>query len=354
MIKLAVGMLLALGLAGCSSFDQAKSRELGDQLGVSNALLENAPSSPDSSYAAKPEVQAYIDQIVKQYGFNKKRLELAFSRIKPREKVIQKSNNQPEVITPYYEYRTRFTNSQRIKAGRNFSEKNRKWLDKAQKEYGVDWHVIVALIGVETYYGRITGSQDIFTSLTTLAFDYPRRQDYFQSELTAYLLLSRDNGWRIGDTKGSYSGAMGMVQFMPSNYRKLAVDFDGDGHIDLWHSDADAIGSVANYLKHHGWQYGEPCLVAASVKAPDKVSEWVNFDTKPVKSMAEWSSLHVLPLHSFVRKKAGLIGLQTGKGEMSYWLAYENFFTIMDYNPSRRYAMSVLELAESIGKHDGP
>ncbi|MEL0635910.1 lytic murein transglycosylase B [Marinomonas sp. TI.3.20] len=350
MIKLAVGILLVLGLAGCSSLDQAKSRELGDELKVSNELLEDAPQSIASSYAANPQVQAFIDRLVKNDHFDKKRLELAFSRIKVREKVIEKSNNQPEVLIPYYKYRTRFVSSQRIESGKAFAIKNKYWLDKAEKEYGVDWHIIVSLIGVETYYGRITGSQDVFTSLTTLAFDYPRRQKYFQSELKAYLLLARENGWNIGATKGSYSGAMGMVQFMPSNYRKLAIDYDGDGRIDLWHSDADAIGSVANYLKHHGWEFDKPCLVMANVKFPETVKKWVNFDSKPIKTAAQWSTLDILPSQSFLPEKMGLIGLRTAEDKMSYWLAYENFFTIMDYNPSRRYAMSVLELAKSIGE----
>ncbi|MGB7390774.1 MAG: lytic murein transglycosylase B [Marinomonas sp.] len=352
MMKLAVGMLLVLGLVGCSSAGQVKEQALGDELGVSNQLLDDAPEDKADSYAANPQVKAFIARLVKQDHFDKNTLELAFSRIKIREKVIQKSNNQPESITPYYEYRSRFTNAQRVASGKAFAQKNKHWLEKAEQEYGVDWHVIVALIGVETYYGRITGSKDVFTSLTTLAFDYPRRQAYFQNELRAYLLLARENNWNIGATKGSYSGAMGMVQFMPTNYRKLAVDYDGDGHVDLWHSDADAIGSVANYLRHHGWEYEQPYLVMAQVDSPNAVSKWINADRKPIKTAAQWAALKVLPTQPFLAKKMGLVGLRTKEDETSYWLAYENFFTIMDYNPSRRYAMSVLELAESIGKND--
>ncbi|REG84194.1 membrane-bound lytic murein transglycosylase B [Marinomonas pollencensis] len=352
MIKLAVGMFLVLGLVGCSSAGQMQQHALGDKLGVSNQLLDNAPDKKANSYAANPQVQAFITRLVEQDGFDKNALELAFSRIKIREKVIQKSDNQPEVITPYYEYSARFVNPQRIASGKAFAQKNKHWLLKAEKQYAVDWHVIVALIGVETYYGRITGSKDVFTSLTTLAFDYPRRQAYFQNELRAYLLLARENNWNIGATKGSYTGAMGMVQFMPTNYRKLAVDYDGDGHIDLWQSDADAIGSVANYLQHHGWEYNQPYWVMASVEDPDAITEWVNHDRKPIKTAAQWSALKVLPKQHFLNKKMGLVGLRTKADEVTYWLAYENFFTIMDYNPSRRYAMSVLALAENIGKND--
>ncbi|WP_233407704.1 lytic murein transglycosylase B [Marinomonas spartinae] len=353
MIKLALGMLLVLGLSGCSTMSQSKETlQEGNRLGVSNTLLKDAPDSYKDSYAADPEVQAFIQQMVREDHYNKATLELAFSRIKPRETVITKSNNQPEVITPFYDYRKNFLTKKRIEEGRAFAKKNHYWLEKAQQEYGVDWHVIVALIGVETYYGRITGGKDVFTSLATLAFNYPRRQDYFQKELRAYLLLARKEGWKIGGTDGSYSGAMGMVQFMPTNYQKLAVDFDGDGHVDLWNSDADAIGSVANYMKHHGWEYGKPCLVLAQVKDAKKISDWVNFQRKPVKTAEEWSKLGVLPSQPFLPEKMGLIGLHTAKNETTYWLAYENFYTIMDYNPSRRYAMAVLELAKSIDSNE--
>lgn len=349
MIKQATLFFLALGLAACSGIDQPS---LSANSGVSNALLEDMPKEWADSYAGNLEVQLFIDRLVVEHNYDRKRLELAFSHIKVRPKVIEKSDNQPEVITPYYEYKTRFVNEERAELGRQFAKRNAEWLHKAELEFGVESRVIVALIGVETYYGRITGSKDVFTSLTTLAFDYPRRKDYFQSELEAYLLLARKEGWNIGETKGSYSGAMGMVQFMPSNYQKLAIDYDNNGHIDLWGSDADAIGSVANYLRHHGWKAGAPWFVMAQVEDSNKVADDINRGRKPNVDMTVWSSLGVLPTEPFSLQKTGLIGLRTGPEEISYWLAYENFFTIMDYNPSRRYAMSVLELAESIGSYE--
>jgi len=349
MIKQATLFFLALGLAACSGIDQPS---LSANSGVSNALLEDMPKEWADSYAGNLEVQLFIDRLVVEHNYDRKRLELAFSHIKVRPKVIEKSDNQPEVITPYYEYKTRFVNEERAELGRQFAKRNAEWLHKAELEFGVESRVIVALIGVETYYGRITGSKDVFTSLTTLAFDYPRRKDYFQSELEAYLLLARKEGWNIGETKGSYSGAMGMVQFMPSNYQKLAIDYDNNGHIDLWGSDADAIGSVANYLRHHGWKAGAPWFVMAQVEDSNKVADDINRGRKPNIEMTVWSSLGVLPTEPFLLQKTGLIGLRTGPEEISYWLAYENFFTIMDYNPSRRYAMSVLELAESIGSYE--
>ena len=349
MIKQATFLFLALGLTACSSTDHST---LPSDSGVSDSLLEEMPKEWADSYAGNSEVQVFINQLVKEHSYDRDRLELAFSHIKVRPKVIEKSDNQPEVVTPYYEYKTRFVTEERAKLGREFAQRNAQWLRKAEQEFGVESNIIVALIGVETYYGRITGSKDVFTSLTTLAFDYPRRKDYFQSELKAYLLLARKEGWNIGETKGSYSGAMGMVQFMPSNYQKLAIDYDKNGHIDLWGSEADAIGSVANYLKYHGWQSGQPWFVMAYVADPDLVADLINRGRTPSTDMRDWSALNVLPTQPFISQKTGLIGLRTGPEEVSYWLAYENFFTIMDYNPSRRYAMSVLELAESIGTYE--
>ncbi|ETX09883.1 murein transglycosylase [Marinomonas ushuaiensis DSM 15871] len=349
MIKQAVLVFLVLGLTACSGADH---NSLPSNSGISNSLLEDMPNDRTDSYVVNPDVQIFIDRMALDHDYDKERLELAFSHIKVRPTVIEKSDNQPESITPYYEYKTRFVTESRAKSGYQFAKENEKWLKKAEQEFGVESDVIVALIGVETYYGRITGSKDVFTSLTTLAFDYPRRKDYFQSELEAYLLLAREEGWNIGETKGSYSGAMGMVQFMPSNYRKLAVDYDQDGHIDLWGSEADAIGSVANYLKHHGWVTNQDWFVLAQVTAPKKVVADINRGRVADTDMATWSSLGVLPLQSFLPVKTGLIGLRTSSEDMTYWLAYENFFTIMDYNPSRRYAMSVLELAVSIGSYE--
>ncbi len=349
MIKLAVSTFLALGLMACSATEHLA---LPSNSGVSESLLEDMPKNRADSYVVNPEVQAFIDRLVKKHDYDRERLDLAFSHIKVRPKVIEKSDNQPEVLVPYYKYKKRFLTKERIQSGITFSKRNKAWLEKAEKEFGVESNVIVALLGVETYYGRITGSQDVFTSLTTLAFDYPRRKEYFQSELEAYLLLAREEQWDIGHTKGSYSGAMGMVQFMPSNYRKLAVDYDQDGHVDLWDSDADAIGSVGNYLKHHGWKMSQPWFVDANVKDRKKAEDDINRGRKADTELNVWLSKGVSPVQKMEPLKTGLIGLDTKKNTTSYWLAFDNFFTIMDYNPSRRYTMSVLELAESIGRHE--
>ncbi|WP_245957953.1 lytic murein transglycosylase B [Marinomonas piezotolerans] len=336
-----ISLAAALLLSGCSA------------VGGSNTSKQVSAERQDQTYIEVPEVQTFIDYMASKHQYDRALLVDVFSQIKKREQVITKSNNQPEVITPYYEYRTRFLNQGRIDSGVEFANRNRVWLDKAELEFGVPWPIIVSIIGVETAYGRVTGNRDVFTSLTTLAFDYPRRGKYFRSELESYLLLARQEGWTVGETKGSYSGALGMVQFMPSNYLKLAKDFNGNEHIDLWGSEADAIGSVANYLQHHGWQRDGYTVSRARVDDLDNVEEWVNKGRSPMFTLREWSKLGVWATTDYVHGKAGLVGLRDQEGSTAYWLAYENFFTIMDYNPSRRYAMSVLELANRIAQSEG-
>lgn len=337
---LAIGM--ALVLSGCAVSSGALQAQAGEM------------SQTDAkSYISVPEVQTFIDYMVTAHQYDRDLLVKMFSKTQKREQVITKSNNQPEAITPYFEYRRRFLGTARVRQGVNFAKRNRVWLDKAEKEFGVPWPIIVSLLGVETAYGNITGNRDVFTSLTTLAFDYPRRGKYFRSELESYLLLARSQGWTVGETNGSYTGALGMVQFMPSNYLKLAIDYDQNGHVDLWKSEADAIGSIANYLKHHGWQTSEPVAVTARVEQRDRVKVLINKGHKPLHSLREWGDMGVWSTSVYAPGKAGLIALQDREDVPAYWLAYENFFTLMDYNPSRRYAMSVLELANRIAQREG-
>lgn len=335
-----VALSVTLTLSGCSATVDSQPTP---------TVSESAPYT----YIEQPEVLEFIDYMVVQHQYDHQLLVDMFSKTEKREQVITKSDNQPEVITPYYEYRKRFIDPVRVRDGVAFARKNKDVLDKAEAEFGVPWPVIVALIGVETSYGRITGNRDIFTSLTTLAFDYPRRGQYFRSELESYLILARQEGWTVGTTKGSYSGALGMVQFMPSNYLKLAVDYDDNEHIDLWGSDADAIGSVANYLKHHGWQADGYTVSAARVDNEEVVSDLINKGRKPLHTLREWSEKGVWSTTEYVHGDAGLIGLRDKEDSVAYWLAYENFFTVMDYNPSRRYAMAVLELANRIAQSEG-
>lgn len=343
---------VTLSLAACANGNQKqidKPLLVDDQEKLSTELQKERPQYRES-YASNPKVQSFIARMVQKHKYDEKLLQAAFASIKTRKNSIKKSNNQPEVIAPYYQYRKHFLEEDRIREGRKFIKKHKKWLDKAEKEFGVPANIIVALIGVETFYGRVMGNIDVFTSLSTLAFEYPRRTKYFQSELEAYLLLVRDNEWPIGKAKGSYSGALGMGQFMPSNYRKLAIDYDGNGVIDLWNSVPDAVGSVARYLKHHGWQKNKRAVTIANVneKLKKKWKGHINEGRSPIKQLPEWQAIGVANNIKTHSDKTGLIGLRTAKKTTTYWLANKNFFVIMRYNPSRRYSMAVLELAKEI------
>ena len=321
--------------------------------GMSDSLSDD-PIEYADSYASKDEVKVFMAYMVDKHHYDALLLEAAFASIAPREKVIQKSDNQPEVMIPYYEYKTRFVASSRIEGGRQFMQQHRAWLLKAEREFGVPAAIIVSIIGVETLYGRVTGERDVFTSLATLAFDYPRRQDYFQRELEAYLLLAREQGWLLGNTKASYSGALGMVQFMPSNYRRLALDYDGDGVVDLWNSPADAIGSVANYLSSKKWQPQQPIIVKADMASQqvdnDAFQAWVNKGRQTYKTPSEWRVYGLTAPAQALQASTGVIALRESADTVGYWLAYDHFFAVMSYNPSRRYTMAVIELAEAIIK----
>lgn len=327
------------------------------QMATEDSALSVDSSEPMHTFMDKKDVKQFIAYMKAQYSYDDSLLINAFSTMKPRLQVIHKSNNQPEVMTPYYEYKKRFVEESRVGAGKRFLKANKLWLDKAELEFGVPAEIIVAIIGVETFYGRITGSKDVFTSLSTLAFDYPRRGEYFRSELEAYLLLARDKGWPINSIKGSYSGALGMAQFMPSNYRKLAIDFDKDGTIDLWGSSADAIGSIANYLTHNGWQANKPILDKVSVKqskqGSKEIKSWSNKQRKPFHYPSMWQKIGVETSAQLPELPSGLIRLQSSDNNVDYWLAYRNFFALMSYNPSRRYTMAVIDLSRLIYDDNG-
>lgn len=226
-----------------------------------------------------------------------------------------------------------------------FWNKNQAALEKAEAEYGVPPQFIVAIIGVETFYGGNTGSWRVMDALSTLAFDYPPRAPFFRKELREFLLLTREEQVDPISLKGSYAGAMGLPQFMPSSFRAYAVDFDGDGHINIWSNPTDAIGSVASYFKRHGWQAGGQ--VASRVEASGaRVDEGLTQGLDPVKSVAElralgWKSqdklAEDLPVTAF--------RLEGAQGD-EYWFGLPNFYTITRYNRSVMYAMAVNQLAE--------
>jgi len=297
------------------------------------------------SFAAQaaelPGISPFIDEMVANHQFKRDELLRVFDRAQHRPDIIT-AISRPSTARPWPEYRASFVNRQRVRMGLEFWHKYRVTLRRAEKKFGVPQEIVVALIGVETIYGRNAGNYRVLDALTTLAFDYPRRADFFRSELEHYLLLARDQEFDLLSVRGSYAGAMGVPQFMPSSYRKYAVDFNGNNKIDLLREDRDAIGSVGNYLQGYGWIAGEGVTVRAEVAGilPE--------DLKTPRTLADWAALGVTTAAKIAQDKPlRLLEFTIGEGK-EYWLAQNNFEVITRYNNSDYYAMSVFQLAEEL------
>src|SRR6202521_1175373 len=224
-----------------------------------------APATAPQSYADRPDVSPFIDEMVTDYGFDARALRRFFGKVRYQQSVIN-AMSRPVLEPPkWYQYAPQFLNASRIDGGVAFWRANAATLERAENEFGVPAEIVVAIIGVETFYGRNAGSYRVADALTTLAFDYPRRAEFFRNELKQFLLQTRE--WKVSPLapKGSYAGAQGLPQFMPGSLRDYAVDYDNDGKIDLA-ADVDAVGSVANYLARHGWQTGDPVMEPAVIE----------------------------------------------------------------------------------------
>ena len=230
------------------------------------SMLIGPPGANAGNYNDQPQVQAFIDMMVDKHGFEQQQLVAVFNEAKRREDILELMRKPAEKVLKWHEYRKIFLTAGRIDGGVDFWKQNLDALQKAEATYGVAPQIIVAIIGVETRYGGNTGRHRVIDALSTLAFDYPPRSEFFSGELEQFLILGREEDIDVTTTTGSYAGAMGYGQFIPSSYRHYAVDFDGDGKRDLWENKMDIIGSVANYFKEHGWKTGEPVAVLASVE----------------------------------------------------------------------------------------
>lgn len=286
--------------------------------------------------------------MVERHGFDRGALEKLFAATEYQDAIVKAMDRPAERVKPWYEYRTIFVTERRIREGVDFWHANREVLERAQREYGVDPAIVVAIIGVETFYGGNMGSFRVLDALATLAFDYPKRSEFFSRELEQYLLLAREQGLDPLELKGSYAGAMGYGQFIPSSYRAYAVDYNGDRKADIWNDPVDAIGSVANYFARHGWQSGGPVAVVAQVSGtPDPAL--FNVLARPVLSPAELAAMGLRPVGPVIEAAALPLQLDGAEGT-EYWLGYENFYVITRYNRSHRYAMAVYQLASEVAR----
>ena len=301
-----------------------------------------------------PEVQNFVDEMQARHGFEPSSLNQLFESQRPDSRVIRIMAPAPVQLTPDWQnYRARFVNSRRINRGLQFWEAHSDTLNRAAETYGIPPEVIVAIIGVETEYGRNMGGFNIFNALATIGFYGERRRDFFRSELEQYLLLARDNAMDLNTTRGSFAGALGIPQFMPSSQRRWGVDFDHDGRVDLIHSPVDAIGSVGNFLQSHGWVKGETSVVPVIVPDPLPLA-FQKVEVKPGISLAQFREAGFEFSDSRIPDApATLVSLSSPKAATEYWLGFNNYYVITRYNRSAAYAMSVIELAEAIRQARG-
>jgi membrane-bound lytic murein transglycosylase B len=308
----------------------------------------SAPAQPSAAaLLERPEVRAFIDEMARKHDFDARALSELFAALQPRADIIAKISRPAEKTKPWYAYRAIFLDEQRIDGGVAFWRAYQAILARAEQHYGVPAEVIVAIIGVETRYGQITGADGVLEALATLAFDYPPRADFFRAELEHYLLLTRAEGIDPLTLHGSYAGAMGLAQFMPSSYRAYAVDFDGDGRRDLWQNPADAIGSVANYLHEHRWQRGGPIALPAQVQG-SQYQALLSKELTPRVTIAQWRRLGVLPALPVAAEQRAILLELEGTSGAEYWLGFANFYAITRYNRSPLYAMAVFQLSQEI------
>jgi membrane-bound lytic murein transglycosylase B len=298
-------------------------------------------------YHERADVRAFVTDMAERNGLDADVLLAHFRKVKHSAPVIKaiKPPTEPGARS-WQAYRERFVDGRRVTHGAEFWRRHEAALAKAEALYGVPPEIIVAIIGVETIYGRHTGDFNVFNALTNLAFDYPPRAELFRGELEALLLLARDeqrNPWRY---RGSYAGALGLPQFLPSSIRNYAVDFDRDGHIDLARSADDAIGSVANFLYQHGWENGEKIALPAKVSAGG-TAPLVAEGLLPKRLPAELTEFGI-ETDGAPQKPAALVDLPTPNMPTEYRLGYNNFYVLTRYNRSAFYAAAVMDLAETL------
>jgi len=283
-------------------------------------------------------------------------LNQVFAKTQIQQSIID-AMDRPAEKKPWYVYRPIFVTEKRAKAGANFWKKHAATLAKASAQYGVPAEIIVSLIGVETFYGQITGNYSVMDALSTLTFSYPRRAPFFRKELENFLLLSREQNWDPNNVKGSYAGAMGYGQFMPSSYRAYAVDYNGttfsaEGYRDLFKNPDDAIGSVANYLAENGWKADQSIIVIpATYQKNTDLASLANADLKTTQSLDAWAKQNIRSDAALPGNMQANLVLLDNQYSQEVWLGLHNFYIITKYNRSPLYAMAVYQLSGMIKKY---
>lgn len=298
------------------------------------------------------KIAEFVEEMTRDYGFVPEQVVELLGQAERKQAILDAISRPAERVKPWKEYRPIFITDSRIAQGVDFWRQNEEALARAEAELGVPAEVVVAIIGVETFYGRNTGSHRVIDALSTLGFDYPPRQPFFRQQLKEFLLLTREEQVDPLTLKGSYAGAMGLPQFMPSSFRAYAVDFDDDGRIDIWTNPVDAIGSAANYFKQHGWAAGEPVVARAQVSGK-QYEQGLTAGLEPEKNAGQLRALgwqSETPIADDTSVTA--FRLEGAEGD-EYWVGLPNFYVITRYNRSVMYAMAVHQLSELLAQARG-
>lgn len=333
------------------------------------ALLLFSSGIAAGDYSGRADVDDFVETMVSEHGFEATVVRSVLDQAVYQQSIID-AISRPAEKKPWIAYRGIFVTPKRIEDGVQFARDNWETLQRAEEEFGVPIEIIAAIIGVETNYGGNMGSHRVLDALATLGFDYPPRAKFFSGQLAEFLILACEervrpfdredackrgdaggtlgNSVAIGDLVGSYAGAMGYGQFIPSSYRNFAIDYDGDGARDIWRNVVDAIGSVAAYFKDHGWEPGEPVIAKVNVSAEaDSIDELANASLTPTKTVAEWKALGIETKDDRDGEFASIFRFETDDAT-HYYLGYHNFYVITRYNISRLYAKVVVEIADGI------
>jgi membrane-bound lytic murein transglycosylase B len=320
-------------------------------LAAALALHATLAWSQSSSYPSRKEVKEFVAEMTKKHGFSKRELNRVLGQAQYQPAIVRAMDQPPEsALASWQAYRSIFIRPERIEAGAQFWNRNADALKRAEAEYGVPEDVIIGIIGVETGFGKNIGTFRVIDALATLAFDYPKRAAYFRGELEHYLVFTRERKIDPLRVKGSYAGAIGIPQFMPGSYRRFAVDFDGDGQINLATSPADAIGSIGNFLKAHGWVRGEPVAFGAQVSG-EGWRKLAGAGIVPATRFADLTEYGVkaaadLPGDTL----CALVELESPGQPSDIRVTLRNFFVLTRYNRSNLYAAAVLDLAAEIAR----
>jgi membrane-bound lytic murein transglycosylase B len=313
------------------------------------AAHPKAAAHPPKFDLHRPEIVAFVNDVAARNGLDKRRVLALLRKGEPQPKIIEAMTRPAEKITPWWEYHDRFLTEERIAAGAQFYAEHRDSLEHIASARGIPPEYLVAIMGVETKYGRFVGNYRVLDALMTLAFDYPPRSDYFRGELEQFLLLYSEEHLDPLKVTGSYAGAMGVPQFMPSSYRLFAVDADGDGKRDLWNDWDDILASIANYFSEHGWEAGAPVLAETRLDPEPKFQiDPRNLELNETVASLNAQGVEVISGETGTTP-AVLISAEQQDGP-AYRVGFKNFYVITRYNRSARYGMAVHDLAGAIAQ----